>query len=78
MASALSLETPLHRKVIIDRNKEYSRYSQELAKRIADLEVYVQSLNAGTDEFSKYWTSCGIAIQPGSQLALKPMTTAKK
>jgi hypothetical protein len=73
-----SLETPLHRGVILDRNKEYGRYSQELAKRISDLDAYIQSVNTGTDQFSQYWASCALAIQPASQNPVRPLTAPPK
>jgi hypothetical protein len=76
MPAALSLETPLHRAAIIDRNKEYARYSQELARRVGELESYIQSLNAGTDAFSQHWATSALSLQPNTQLPLRPITTS--
>jgi hypothetical protein len=74
MPTAVSLETPLHRAVIIDRNREYAMYSQRLGKRIADLEAYLQALGSGTEQFSQFWASCVCGIQPSAQFSLRPIT----
>jgi hypothetical protein len=66
--AATSLETPLHRAVIIERNKDYSRYGQELRQRIADFDVYIQSLNDETAGFTQHWFACALSIQPKANL----------
>jgi hypothetical protein len=50
-----SLDTSIHRSVVISRNMEYARYEQELARRIKEIDRYVQSLNAETEAFTLHW-----------------------
>jgi hypothetical protein len=59
-----SLETQLHRSVIIERNKEYGRYEKELTKHLEDMDLYIQSLDEGTQAFTKHWMERMHSINP--------------
>jgi hypothetical protein len=72
-----SLETPLHRSVIIERNREYARYEQEMAKRMAELDEYIQAMNDDTTGFCQHWTSCASALQGRTKLPVRPSSALK-
>jgi hypothetical protein len=67
-----SLETPMHRSVVIERNREYGRYQEELIKRLGEFEYYTNSLGGETAAFTEHWTSCILSIKPSQSLILRP------
>ncbi|OHS96437.1 hypothetical protein TRFO_37380 [Tritrichomonas foetus] len=60
-----SLETPLHRCVIFERNKSYSDYETALADRVDKFKSYVTSLEQDLVAFDKYWRRCIVSMKPG-------------
>jgi hypothetical protein len=77
MPVANSLETPLHRSVIIERNREYARYEQEMAKRVAEFDEYVQAMNEDTTSFSQHWATCALALQGRTKFPVRPSSALK-
>jgi hypothetical protein len=60
----MSLDTPLNRGVIVERNRNYESYQAALAKRLQEFQVYIDSLKAETEAFSSHWQNCIDALRP--------------
>jgi hypothetical protein len=63
-ARLTSLDTPLNRGVIVERNRNYKNYQAALAKRLQEFQLYIDSLAAETDAFTSYWQNCIAVLWP--------------
>jgi hypothetical protein len=68
-----SLESPLHRGIVLERNRGYKDYQEALAKRISDFEYYINSLNTDTKAFSEYWMKSISSVKPERKVIVPPV-----
>ena len=59
-----SFETPIHRSVIMERNRSYQAYESALAKRMSELEAFVNSVNTENEAFAQHWLACIQSLKP--------------
>lgn len=59
-----SFETPIHRSVIMERNRCYQQYESDLTKRMNDLETFVNAVNSENEAFAEHWLSCVQSLRP--------------
>ena len=59
-----SLDTALSRGLIVERNTSYKEYETALEKRLADFEIYVQSLRDENEAFTNHWMQCIASLKP--------------
>jgi uncharacterized protein YukE len=53
-----SLDTPIHRSVIMHRNKVYSEYEKELTERLESMKETVATLTRESQVFLDHWNGC--------------------
>jgi hypothetical protein len=63
MATNESLDTPLSRRLIVERNKSYEQYQEALARRLRDFATYVESLQTETEAFAAFWAKRVAALK---------------
>ena len=56
--SLTSLDTQLHRGTIVERNRCFDEYENDLKKRLDDFQEYTQSLVNDMNAFTTHWNKC--------------------
>lgn len=59
-----SLETSLHRGVIIERNNCYAEYESNLGQRVEQFNAYISSLEQEGESFDEHWKQCILSMKP--------------
>jgi hypothetical protein len=72
MPAVSSLETPIHRSVIIERNRAYASYEADLAKRIHDFSQYIQALGSEGEAFQHHWKEISVSLLGATRIMVEP------
>jgi hypothetical protein len=72
MPPVSSLETPIHRSVIIERNRAYASYQADLTKRLEDFGKYVEALDKESDDFSRHWKDLSVSLLTATRYVIEP------
>lgn len=59
-----SFDTPIHRKVIIERNRAFSIFDEEIKQRAKKFNDFVNSMEKNEDDFNDYWKKVISTLRP--------------
>lgn len=59
-----SLESSLHRGVIIERNNCYNEYESKLSQRVEKFNSYIHSIEQEGEAFDEHWKHCILSMKP--------------
>ena len=59
-----TLDTQLHRAVIVDRNKAFDAYQESLKVRLNDFREFIDNLKNESKKFSQFWTTSIKSLSP--------------
>ncbi|EAX88204.1 hypothetical protein TVAG_404640 [Trichomonas vaginalis G3] len=50
-----SIDTSMHRGVIVERNRSFEEYQREMKSRVTSFETYINFMKEETQKFSEFW-----------------------
>jgi hypothetical protein len=66
LPAPVSLDTGIHRAVIIQRNQIYGEYEKRLTKRLQGVKERVQTLRNESQVFVDHWGKCVVSLREGN------------